>query len=178
MAYFNSRDLAAISLCAALWGVLNAIFSPIFFAITGMPFLCDLIGFFTLILTVWWIRKPGAATVVGLIATVISFSLNPGGIHFLAFTAASVVFDLLTWTIGYKKLFGKPIITAVSLTAISLLSATLAGFLIASFFMPSQTLALWTGLHAAGGVIGGIVGFLLIAALRSIKGLDPNSLVI
>jgi hypothetical protein len=41
MPYFRSVDLAAIALSAGLWGVLNSIFSPIFFQMFGLPFLCD-----------------------------------------------------------------------------------------------------------------------------------------
>lgn len=70
MAYFNSRDIAAIALSAALWGVLNSIFSPIVFSITHLPLLCDLIGFTVLTVAAWWIRKAGAITAIGLIATI------------------------------------------------------------------------------------------------------------
>ena len=107
MPYFNCRDVAAISVCAALWGVLNTFFAPLFFRATGLPFLCDLIGFTVLIIAVWWTRKFGAITVIGLVATGISFVLNPGGIHFLGFAAASFVFDLLTRFIGIQQLLWK-----------------------------------------------------------------------
>jgi hypothetical protein len=65
--YFNTRDVAAIAICAALWGVLNSIFAPVFFSMTHLPFFCDLIGFSVLTLTAWWIRKFGAITIVGAI---------------------------------------------------------------------------------------------------------------
>jgi hypothetical protein len=45
MPYLKSREITSIALLAALWGVLNSIFSPILFRMTGLPFLCDLIGF-------------------------------------------------------------------------------------------------------------------------------------
>ena len=86
MPYFNSRELAGIALFSALWGVLNSIFSPIVFRMFGLPILCDMIGFALLSLTVWWVRKLGAATSVGLISTVINFIFNPSGFHFLGFT--------------------------------------------------------------------------------------------
>jgi len=53
MAYFKTVDVAAIAICGALWGVLNVLFAPTFFKATGMPFLCDLIGFAMLILGAW-----------------------------------------------------------------------------------------------------------------------------
>ena len=178
--YFNCRDIAAISICAALWGVLNSFFAPLFFRATGLPFLCDLIGFTVLIVAVWWTRKFGAVTAIGLVATGISFVLNPGGLHFLGFAAASFVFDLLTRFIGYSNCFGKPILTILTLLPVSVVSAAFAGFTIGSFFMPSQALINlggvlgWVGLHAAGGVIGGAIGVSLVSALNSRAILKSN----
>jgi hypothetical protein len=65
--YYNTREIAAIALLSALWGVLNSIFSPIVFNMYGLPILCDMIGFAVLSVTVWWVRKLGAATLVWLI---------------------------------------------------------------------------------------------------------------
>ena len=173
MPYFNSKDIAAIALSAALWGVLNAIFSPIFFRMFGLPFLCDLIGFTVLTLTVWWTRKLGAASIVGLIATVINFIFNPAATQFLGFTIASIVFDALSWIIRYNNAFKKSTYTFTSMTVISTLSATVAGFIIGTFFMAGPALAKWggvlgwAGLHAVGGVIGSIIGVILVTALIS-----------
>src|SRR4030042_3235514 len=105
MTYFNSRELAIVSLFSALWGILNGLFAPIVFRIIGLPILCDMIGFASLSLTFWWVRKPGAVTIVGLIATLINFILNPGGIQFLRFAAASIVFDLAASSLGSKRMF-------------------------------------------------------------------------
>ena len=173
MVYFTSRDIAAISICAALWGVLNPIFSPIFFRMTGLPFLCDLMGFSLLTLVVWWTRKFGATTIVGFIATVINFIFNPTGTQILGFTAASIVFDVAAKLIGYDKAFKNPIFSMLSMVSTSILSAAVAGFIIGTFFMAGPALTgwsfvlAWAGLHAIGGVIGGIVGASLVAALTS-----------
>ena len=175
MAYFTSREIAEISICAALWGVLNSIFSPIFFSMFGLPFLCDLIGFSVLTVAAVWIRKFGAITMVGLIATVINFMFNPGGVHFLAFTVASVVFDLLVKLFGYNIVFKKPIYVAASMLPISIFSAALAGYIIGTFFMSGPALTMWggvlgwAGLHAVGGAIGGAIGVALVIALISRK---------
>lgn len=172
MTYFNSRDVAAIAICAALWGVLNFIFSPIFFRMFGLPFLCDLIGFSVLIVAAWWMRKLGAITTIGLIATVINFALG-GGIHFLGFTAASIVFDLVTKLAGYDRAFKKPLYTVVSMMVASISSATVAGYLIGVFFMAGPAMAKWggvlgwAGLHAVGGIIGGAIGTFLVLALKA-----------
>ena len=176
--YFNTRDIAAIAICAALWGVLNTILSPVFFRMFGLPFLCDLIGFSVLILAAWWIRKFGAITMIGLIATAINFALG-GNIFFLGFTAASIFFDLATGIIGYNNSFKKPAFTIVSMMVISIASSALAGYVIGTFFMAGPALINWggvigwAGLHTVGGVIGGVIGTFLIAALNSRK-IVPN----
>ncbi len=173
MPYLKSRDIAAIALCAGLWGVLNSIFSPIFFQMFGLPILCDMMGFSVLALTAWWTRKLGSVTAVGLIATVINFIFNPGAVHFLGFTVASVVFDVAEWLVRYDKAFNKTVYITVSIVSVSTLSAAVAGFIIGTFFMGAPALARWGGvygwaaLHATGGVIGGIIGVVIITALVS-----------
>jgi hypothetical protein len=164
MVYLKTRDVAAIAIGAALWGVLNSIFSPIFFRMFGLPFLCDLIGFTVLTVAVWWIRKLGAVTAIGLIATVINFIFNPTGTYFLGFTAASIVFDVMSRFAGYDNFFKKPLYTMIIAVIISTLSAAVAGLIIGIFFMTGPAIALWggvlgwAGLHAIGGVIGGSIG--------------------
>jgi hypothetical protein len=168
--YFNTRELAAVSVCAALWGVLNALFGPIFFRTFGLPVLCDLIGFSLLIIAAHWIRKFGAITTVGLIATIINFALG-GGIQFLGFTAASIFFDILASGIQKIPLFTKSPYSVGSTAGIAVVSSALAGYLIGLFFMAGPALANWggvlgwAGLHMVGGVIGGAIGTFLILAL-------------
>ena len=175
MTYFNSRDIAAIAISAALWGVLNAVLSPVFFSIFHLPFLCDLIGFSILTLAAWWIRKFGAITLIGLIATAINFIIVPSSLFFLGFTVASAFFDLVTRALGYSRAFGKATFTAFSMTGISVSSAALAGYLIGSFFMAAQAMTNWggvlgwAGLHAVGGVIGGFIGAFLVTGLKARK---------
>ncbi len=180
MPYLNSREVAAIALFSALWGVLNSIFAPIVFRMTGLPILCDLVGFSMLTMTVWWIRKFGAATMVGVIATITNFVFNPGGTHFLGFMAASVVFDVTARLVGYDRSFRNSFFAVASMLSSSVLSAAVAGLIIGLFFMATPALAKWggvlgwAGLHAFGGVIGGSIGMILIAALaaRGIRQLD------
>jgi len=171
MVYLKSRDVAAIAICAALWGVLNSLFSPIFFSMFGLPFLCDLIGFSVLTLSAWWIRKLGAITAIGLIATVVNFTFNPRATHFLGFAAASVVFDITSRLVGYGNFFKKPLYTMIIAITISTISAAFAGLVIGAFFMTGPALAIWggvlgwAGLHAIGGVIGGGIGGLTVNML-------------
>ena len=176
MTYFSTRDIASVALFAGLWGVLNSIFSPIVFRMFGLPILCDMIGFATLALTVWWIRKVGAVTAVGLIATIINFMFNPSGVQFLGFTAASILFDITAKLIGYDRCFNKRLFMLASMLAVSVLSAAVAGAIIGTFFMAAPALTRWggvlgwAGLHAVGGVIGGFIGIALVTSL-TVRGL-------
>jgi hypothetical protein len=183
LTHLNSHMVAAIAIFAALWGVLNSIFAPIVFRVFGLPILCDMIGFAILALTVWWIRKFGATTVVGLIATVVNFVFNPAGVHFLGFAAASIVFDVTAKLIGYDRCFKKPLFVKVTMLPVSVLSAATAGLIIGTFFMDTTALAKWggvlgwAGLHAVGGVIGGLIGIVLITglAVRGIQRMDVKN---
>jgi hypothetical protein len=173
MTYFNSRELAAIALCAALWGILASTFAPIVFRMTGLPIFCDMVGFAILILAAWWIRKLGAVAMVGVIATLINFIFNPAGVHFLGFMAASIVFDIVAYSIGFERVFKKSSFTTFSMLLLSILSAAVAGLIIGMFFMAPLALVRWggvlgwVGLHAVGGVIGGVVGTVLVTALAA-----------
>ena len=179
LTYFRTRDLAGISIFAALWGVLNVTLSPAFFQIFHLPFACDLIGFSALILAVWWSRKLGTATFVGLIALIINLMARPTALHFLGFFAASIAFDTLTFLSGYNRLFKNRLVGSITLFIISVLSAAVAGVIIGSLFMPLPALTQWggvlgwVGLHAAGGVIGGAIGVTIMNAL-STRGITPR----
>lgn len=179
MAYFRTRDLAGISIFAALWGVLNVTVSPAFFQIFHLPFACDLIGFSALVLAVWWSRKIGTATFVGSIALIINMIARPTALHFFGFLAASVVFDILAFISGYNHLFEERLTGSIILFIISVISAAFAGLVIGSFFMVPQALTQWggvlgwSGLHAVGGVIGGAIGVTIMNAL-SVRGLTPK----
>jgi hypothetical protein len=181
MTYFNARDVAAIAICAALWGVLNSILSPVFFSMFQLPVLCDLIGFSVLTLAAWWVRKFGAITVIGLLATIINFALVPNGVFFLGFTAASAFFDLTISLVGYNRPFSKKAYTIASMMPLSIVSAALAGYIIGTFFMAGPALAPtggvigWAGLHAIGGVIGGAIGTSLVTGLDARKIAVNNS---
>ncbi len=171
MAYLKTREVAAIALGAALWGVLNSIFSPMAFSLTGLPILCDLIGFTVLTISAWWIRKLGALTAIGLIATAINFVINPQAVIFLGFTAATVVFDVSSKMAGYSRSFKNTKTTMATAILVSVLSAAVAGSIIGVFFMTGPALAVvggvagWAALHAVGGLVGGTIGGILVNML-------------
>jgi hypothetical protein len=110
---------------------------------------------------------------IGIVATLINFTFNPGGVQFLGFTVASAVFDVATKLLGYRKSFSNPAFTMITMGLISTLSAAMAGLIIGKFFMAAPMLASWGGvlgwaaLHAIGGVIGGVIGASLVVALNS-----------
>jgi len=139
-----------------------------------MPFFCDMLGVILLTLALWWIKKLGAVTVTGITATIIMMMLNPNATHFYGFTAASVIFDVLTRFIGYQNCLEKPIISVISLLFASVASTAVAGVVIGTLFMNPNFLvtmfggvAFFSVLHAAGGVIGGTIGLMLIKALST-----------
>jgi len=176
--YFNTRDVVAISMCAAVWGVLASAILPIFFTLTNLPILCEMTAFTAIILAAWWTRKIGVASATGLVATLVNFVIRPSAFHFLGFTAASLLFDLLMALIGYTTCFGSSKTGAASIASVSLFSSAVAGILIGSLFMPPNLvtavggLAVFIGLHVVGGAIGASVGIVLVRALQ-LRGVVP-----
>jgi riboflavin transporter FmnP len=174
MSYFNSRELMAISILAALWAVFNWLVSPIFWELTHLPILCDMIGVTILILTLWWTRKPGAGATMGLIATLLNFIFRPGAFQFLGFTVACIFFDVTSSLIGYRKILDKGLPSSISLLVLSVVSTTIAGFIIGNFFMNPGFLSnafggvlVFAAIHGGGGLIGGVLGVVIIRGLES-----------
>lgn len=144
--------------------------SPIFWQLTRMPFLCDLLAFMSLTLVVWWTRKFGAAMVTGLVVAALTLILRPGAFDILAFAAASPFFDAATRAVGYRNCLDKTTASVVCIVLFSMISAGMAGVIIGSFFMDLRTLPAiltFAGLHAIGGVIGGAIGVTIVRALAA-----------
>ncbi len=177
MPYFTTRDLTAVTVCGALWAILNALISPIFWQLTHMPFLCDLLAFISLTLVVWWTRKLGAATLTGMVVAALTLILNPAAFHVFAFVAASILFDVATKGGGYHNCLDKVFVSMAYIIFFSTLSAGFAGAIIGSIFMDIGTLTgvlVFAGLHAVGGILGGAIGFTVIRALAARK-IHPSS---
>ena len=139
-----------------------------------------MIGFASLTLAIWWVRKIGTGTLVGFIATIINFMFRPDAFHFLGFTVASIVFDVLASLLTFKQMFHKRFLVSGVLFFLSAFSAAIAGLIIGTFFLVPAALQrwggvlAWAGLHAVGGVIGGAIGVSLINALIS-RGIIPKT---
>jgi hypothetical protein len=171
MPYFKTRDVAAVAVCAAFWGILNVLIGSIFKDLTGLPF-GDLIAFMSLTLVVWWTRKFGAATLTGLVVAALTLLLKPSMIHVLAFVPASLLFDAATRGIGYRNCLDRMVAGITCIVLSSTLSAWFAGVIIGSFFMDFKTLLAiltFAGSHAITGVVGGAIGFTVVRALAAKK---------
>jgi hypothetical protein len=94
--------------------------------------------------------------------------LRPTAFHMTGFLVASVVFDVATRALGYKRLFQSPVVGSAVLSVFSVLSAGISGTIIGTFFMGFKTqeaILSFAGLHAFGGLIGGIIGVITVRAL-------------
>ncbi|MCD6369435.1 MAG: hypothetical protein J7L38_06540 [Thermoproteales archaeon] len=169
---FNSRDIAVMALSTAFWSALNVTLAPIFWQMTHLPFLCDLLAMISLILGLWWVRKPGTGTIIGLATTFINLVARPGAFFFLGFTAASIVFDLAVYLVGYDNSFSKKT-SPLILVTLGVFSTWIASLIIGSFFMDGRVPLLWFSfLHASGGFIGSIIGIILVKSLE-VRGIKP-----
>lgn len=98
--------------------------------------------------------------------------------QFFGFTAASIVFDILTKLVGYKNSLEKPRLSIISLLIVAFVSTAVAGLVIGYLFMNANALAalfgsifFFAGLHASGGVAGAIIGIILTKTLSTRMGL-------
>ena len=168
MGYLTAKDISIISIMAAFWAIINALISPIFWRMTHLPFFCDLLALISLSLTLWWARKLGSASLVGITATLLNFVLRPGAFFFLGFTVASIFFDILIFLIGYEKIFGSNL-GYILLIVSGMLSTWIAGLIIGSYFMGFKVLQaklVFSFLHSLGGLIGSTLGVVFIKALE------------
>lgn len=177
--YFTAVDVALIGVFCALWAVLNLTLGPLGFAWFGLPIFCDFSVFFTLLLVVWITSKFGAASLVGVIGSIIILFVRASP-HIFGFAVSAVLFDILMSTNHHKlDAKAKNMITATSVT---MLCAYFAGVIIGIFFTNKPlnwttlewALTFWGGWHLIGGIISiaitlPIIGVLEKANVRKIK---------
>lgn len=75
--YFTSRDLSFAAVFAAYRTVLNVTLAPIFWQITHLPFMCDFLAITALMLTAWFVRKPGIIALTSIISTILNLVFRP-----------------------------------------------------------------------------------------------------
>jgi len=178
--YFAPVDIALISIFCALWATLNLTFGPLGFAWFGLPIFCDFSVFLTLLLVTWATGKPGVASSVGIIGSIIILLIRASP-HIIGFAASAIVFDILM-SANHHKLSAKTYNMSVA-ALVTMVSAYFAGIVIGVFFTnkpPDWTtaewaLTLWGGWHLIGGIISvavtlPIIGILEKANVRKIKG--------
>jgi hypothetical protein len=178
--YFATVDIALIGVFCALWATLNLTLGPLGFAWFGLPIFCDFAVFFTLLLVTWITGKFGAASIVGIIGSIIIFLVRASP-HIIGFAASAMLFDVLMLA-SHHKIDGKTYNMIIASLATAL-SAYFAGAIIGTFFTtkpPDLTtlglaLTIWGGWHLIGGIISlaitlPIIGILEKANVRKIKG--------
>jgi len=166
--YLNTRDLILISILSAYsWLILHLTIGPFGFTFFNLPVFCDVAAYFTLILAVWIIGKFGAASLVGIIGSLLVLLLRPGAFHILGFTASAVLFDVLCLAISHN-VFSK-VLNVITVSIITVFSAYFAGVVIGLLFMArplNWALTYWGVLHAAGGVLSLFIAFPVLGALE------------
>jgi len=173
--YLNTVDIALISVFCALWAALNLTLGPLGFRLLRLPILCDFSVFFTILLVTWAVGKFGAASMVGIIGSIIIYLISASP-HIIGFAASAIVFDLLM-SANHHKLHVKAYNMVIAALA-TIVSAYFAGVIIGVFFTEGATLewaiTMWGGLHLVGGIVSitltlPIIGVLEKANVRRIK---------
>lgn len=167
--YFNSKDISVIALFSGLWALLNLAISPFIWQIAHLPFTCDLIGFASLIVAIRLTRKPGIGSAIGLVSTLLTLFLRPDALYFFGFTIGSIAFDIISGAVGYDTFFDRKATSLMLILIASVLCAGLAGLIIARFFMALPdfvSILAFSALHAAGGLMAAVLGYLSLSALR------------
>jgi len=177
--YLKSVDIALIGIFCALWVALNLTLGPLSFRLFALPILCDFAAFFSLLLVTWVTGKFGAASVVGIIGSIIVL-LTGASLHIIGFAASAVVFDMLMCA-NHHRLHSKARNIAVA-ALVTAISAYFAGAVVGIFFMgmPLEeatvrwALTFWGGWHLIGGVMSvaitlPIIGILEKANVRKIR---------
>ncbi len=179
-AYFKAVDIALISVFCALWATLNLTLGPLGFAWLMLPIFCDFAVFFTLLLAVWATEKFGAASLVGIIGSIIILLIRASP-HIIGFASSAILFDVLM-SANHHKLNAKAYNIAIA-ALVTAASAYFAGVVIGVFFMNKPldwktfewALTFWGGWHLIGGIMSititlPIIGILEKANVRRIKG--------
>jgi len=169
--YFSAIDIALISVFCALWTTLNLTLGPLGFAWFGLPIFCDFAVFLTLLLVTWITNKFGAASLVGIIGSIIILLIRASP-HIIGFAISAIFFDILM-SLNHHRLSAK-IYNMTVAAIVTAISAYFAGAVIGVFFsnkpfnfkIVEWALTFWGSWHLIGGIISIIVTLPIIGCLE------------
>ncbi|MCX8188715.1 MAG: hypothetical protein N3F64_03320 [Nitrososphaeria archaeon] len=164
----KTKYMAFIGIFSGLWAALNLTIGPLGFTLFRLPILCDVASYFPLIVTVWFLRRYGSATGVGIIGSLVTLFLRPGATQMIGFAVSAILFDLLMLFLKHNISFFN-IKNVLGVSIITLVSAYVAGFIIGAFIMVGGVvwaLTVWAPLHAAGGFLSIIISYPILVALE------------
>jgi len=163
----RTKYVAFVGIFSGLWAALNLTIGPLGFTLFRLPILCDVASYFPLLVTVWLLGRLGSASSVGVLGSLVTLFFRPSATQMIGFAVSAVIFDLLMYTLKHRIGFDVKNVLEVSL--ITLFSAYVAGFIIGAFIMMGGAvwaLTVWAPLHAAGGLLGLIIAYPILAALE------------
>ncbi len=163
---FATTNIALIGIFSALWVALNLTVAPLGFALTHLPTIHSAIIFVMLLLVTWTTGQYGAASLVGIIGSVIVVFAG-GPLPVLGFVPAAIIFDLFL-LLSHHKVNLKPINVGIAFFA-SLVCAYFAAVVNGLMILNLQfmfTLTVWAGWNILGAVIGFAIAFPIIVALE------------
>jgi hypothetical protein len=163
---FATTNIALIGIFSALWVALNLTVAPLGFTLTHLPTIHSTIIFVMLLLVAWTTEQYGAASLVGIIGSVIVV-FTGGPLPVLGFVPAALIFDLFL-LLSHHRVNVKPVNVGIAfLVSIvcSYVAAVVNGLLILN--LPLMfTLTVWAGWNILGAVIGFAIAFPIIVALE------------
>jgi hypothetical protein len=163
---FATTNIALIGIFSALWVALNLTVAPLGFTLTHLPAIHSAIIFVMLLLVVWATGQYGAASLVGIIGSVIVVFAG-GPLPVLGFVPAALILDLLLLLIHHRlniKLVNVGIAVLASIIC-AYVAAVVNGLLILSL-KTMFTLTVWAGWNILGAAIGFAIALPIIAALE------------
>jgi hypothetical protein len=163
---FATTNVALIGIFSALWVALNLTVAPLGFTLTHLPTIHSAIIFVTLLLAAWATGQYGAASLVGIIGSVIVV-LAGGPLPVLGFVPAAIIFDIFL-LLSHHKVNSKPINVGIAVLA-SLVCAYVAAIVNGVIILNLQlmfTLTVWAGWNILGAIIGFAIAFPIIVALE------------
>ena len=163
---FATTNIALIGIFSALWVALNLTVAPLGFTLTHLPTIHSAIIFVTLLLAAWATGQYGAASLVGIIGSVIVV-LAGGPLPVLGFVPAAIIFDVFL-LLSHHKVNLKPINVGTAVLA-SLVCAYVAAIVNGVIILNLQlmfTLTFWAGWNILGAIIGFAIAFPIIVALE------------